>query len=732
MLNKIISNKFMNGYDYRPYQRESLEIVKNSRLNGDKRGLILLPPGTGKTLIAYEDALNVLNEFKEAELPAQILIVVPNKIIREQKQALVPLFDEDLKLFTTFENKWDPRKVKNADVILTTYQYFGIHQDKFKKLDLPIEYIILDEALHSFCNTYQKVIKTYHTKDRTPAYILGLAPTQYSIIGAKAQEISLEIHGEERKMVALEEIFNNNLLIDQTSEKDITKMIRQGYLAEIFVKRSATTTAVEFKKKYRIFNDRGDFEYNTPLIYSHLAAIAKKEFNELLLAEFKDIPENRQGKPTTIIALSIKHANDLEKHFQNNGVNAKAFHSKLKPSEQTKRLASFENGEFNTLIVVDKLKEGYDYPEIEVVIQARPIYSRPLYIQHIGRSWRRTKNKSSCLIIDIPWTIGKYSSYTMHTVFNRTVYRRPIENFFTKGPHIILKGVKNKDTLEIKDIVRMSSIGIREKQQSNLTKLLRLIHAIQSSFFTDHKLINKFFINEDLDRALEHIVKNKFGLSFMIEKFPNLYKNIVLDMKTDLLETIKKRDFVFLAGLSDYIHKDLANIINNRFFKTNFISRSWIKNSFLKILSDEKIIHKLFHNPHGHYLFFKRIVTSKVIDEYRMPKSIKYYLLKKIRIFNPSISTKEIVEYISPLCPFKELESTILSDTIYAVLKDFAPKQKLVIRMRYGLAPYSKSYTYKQIGTKLGYSSTRIQQIEDEAIHRLRHPSRSQALKIFL
>jgi RNA polymerase primary sigma factor len=84
---------------------------------------------------------------------------------------------------------------------------------------------------------------------------------------------------------------------------------------------------------------------------------------------------------------------------------------------------------------------------------------------------------------------------------------------------------------------------------------------------------------------------------------------------------------------------------------------------------------------------------------------------------------------------FKEPEERLidesLKETIRKSLETLSDKEQKVIKLRYGLDGVDP-LSLKEIGKRFNLTKERIRQIEKKAIRRLRHPSRSQALKAFL
>ncbi|HXF06700.1 MAG TPA: RNA polymerase sigma factor RpoD [Blastocatellia bacterium] len=65
-------------------------------------------------------------------------------------------------------------------------------------------------------------------------------------------------------------------------------------------------------------------------------------------------------------------------------------------------------------------------------------------------------------------------------------------------------------------------------------------------------------------------------------------------------------------------------------------------------------------------------------------------------------------------------------------LRLLTEREALILKMRFGLPPYDQEYTLEEIGRRLKVTRERIRQIEAKAIKKLRHPTRSQALRSFI
>ena len=61
---------------------------------------------------------------------------------------------------------------------------------------------------------------------------------------------------------------------------------------------------------------------------------------------------------------------------------------------------------------------GFDYPEIDLIVQARPTASLVLFYQQIGRGLRIHPDKKNCLIIDLVGNVEKFGKIEDLTIRN--------------------------------------------------------------------------------------------------------------------------------------------------------------------------------------------------------------------------------------------------------------------------------------------------------------------------
>ena len=121
-------------------------------------------------------------------------------------------------------------------------------------------------------------------------------------------------------------------------------------------------------------------------------------------------------KRIMIFAVTIEHAEKLAEFMGCNAV-----HSKLKKDVWRERVDRFKSGEDRMIVNVSQLSIGFDCPEVDCVIVARPTMSAALHVQIFGRGMRISEGKKDCLFLDL---VG---NYLRHGLPSNPKIRKPKE-----------------------------------------------------------------------------------------------------------------------------------------------------------------------------------------------------------------------------------------------------------------------------------------------------------------
>ena len=95
-----------------------------------------------------------------------------------------------------------------------------------------------------------------------------------------------------------------------------------------------------------------------------------------------------EGLPSVVFAMTIAHAEEIQRELLTRGISAAIVHSKMDDDERTLHLNMFESGEANVIVNVGCLTLGWDSPRVRKLFVARPTKSQALYIQMFGRATR--------------------------------------------------------------------------------------------------------------------------------------------------------------------------------------------------------------------------------------------------------------------------------------------------------------------------------------------------------
>jgi len=103
---------------------------------------------------------------------------------------------------------------------------------------------------------------------------------------------------------------------------------------------------------------------------------------------------------TLVFGVDIAHAEALCDRFLKANVNAAVIHNRLGDAERFSIVSRFKSQEIQVLCNVTIASYGFDCPEIDCVVSARPTKSMVLWLQSLGRGMRPAENKSECMVLD--------------------------------------------------------------------------------------------------------------------------------------------------------------------------------------------------------------------------------------------------------------------------------------------------------------------------------------------
>lgn len=105
--------------------------------------------------------------------------------------------------------------------------------------------------------------------------------------------------------------------------------------------------------------------------------------------------------PCVVFASHVAEAEVFAEQFRTNGVKCAVVHGKLVRGERDGILADFRAGRIPVVINVYVLTEGWDCPEVSMIIMARRCGSQTMLLQCVGRGMRPAPGKKVCRLFDL-------------------------------------------------------------------------------------------------------------------------------------------------------------------------------------------------------------------------------------------------------------------------------------------------------------------------------------------
>ncbi len=344
-------------YTLRPYQQEAVDIAVEFLAGPSKHNTIeVLPTGSGKSLIIASIV---------SRLDAPVLIFQPSKEILEQNLSKLESYGYRGSVYSACKGR---QEISNI-----TFATIGSVVNK-SDLFTNFPYVIVDECHR--VNAKEGMYKTFLASvEAAGAKILGLTATPY--------RLASNSFGSELRFLTRTrpKVFHEMIYFVQNR-----KLFDAGYLAKM-----EYATANGFDRERLEVNSTGA-DYTDESVQRYYRAL---NFQDKIVLAIEREMETR--KNALVFTRFVQEA-----EYLTHNISGAAIVTGETPKKERERLIDgFKAGDIPVVCNVGVLTTGFDYPELETVILARPTRSLGLFYQMVGRSFRPHPKKEYAKVVDM-------------------------------------------------------------------------------------------------------------------------------------------------------------------------------------------------------------------------------------------------------------------------------------------------------------------------------------------
>lgn len=328
----------------RPYQTEAIERARTLFRDGARRVLIILATGGGKTVVASDIIRSAVGKG------SRVLFLAHRRELIQQTADKLQRFGVRHGIIMAGERPALQHACQVASV-----QTLARRRDVLKSVDL----IFFDEAHHAAAGSYTDVLEWFPT-----ARVVGLTATPWRLDGK-----------------GLGDVFDAHVIASTPRE-----LKEQGFLVPV--------GGWEFEAidTSRARVQRGDYA-----VKDLAAEAAKPRVVGDIVEEWL---RHAEGKRTVVFCVNIETSQLVAQKFREAGVAAEHVDGEMATAERDAVLRRLRSGETRVVCNCNVLTEGFDCPELEVCVLARPTLSTSLYLQMVGRVLRPAPGKTQARIHD--------------------------------------------------------------------------------------------------------------------------------------------------------------------------------------------------------------------------------------------------------------------------------------------------------------------------------------------
>ena len=358
-------------YQLRDYQQKASDKAMDFFLDPKikRNGLIVIPTGGGKSWV-IADIANRLND--------NVLIFCPSREI------LIQNFEKMQKI-CPFDCAVYSASVGKKQIAKITFATIGSainHMEEFSHF----RYVLIDEC--HLVNPKEGMYKAFLSSLKCK--IIGLSATPYRLSSSRDFGSMLKFITRTRPCVFSEVIY----------QVQISTLLDMGYLSKLDyyamnpvgwneLNLKVNTTGADYTDKSVVK------EYERIDFYGFLVSIVQRLMNP---------KSGIKRKGILVFTRFLKEAERLTR-----SIPGTAIVSGDTPKKERERiLEAFKSGEIPVVANVGVLTTGFDYPELDTIVMARPTMSLALWYQIVGRVIRPHPSKEAGWIVDLAGNLKRF------------------------------------------------------------------------------------------------------------------------------------------------------------------------------------------------------------------------------------------------------------------------------------------------------------------------------------
>lgn len=347
-------------YTLRPYQKEAVAAALTAFEKEKHPFIVQAATGAGKSLL-IADICHALNEH--------VLILQPNKEILEQNYDKLKSYDPNIEAGIYSASKG------RKEIAKFTFATIGSIYKKPEQF-MHFKYVIIDEC-HGVDPKNLNGMLTSFLREIHCKHVLGLTATPYRI----DKIWSRDKWGGLTATASLKMI---NRITRTPFFKKIVYKIETGDLIE-----AGFLSPIEYFIEKKV--DLSELVVNTTGADFTAASLEKFATKQKRLDRIVSAIEysEKANKRTLIFCTSINQANKvMDRCLERGMINVTMVTGSTPMAAREYAVTQFKKGKVKHLLNVGVFTTGFDVPELDCIVMARPTMSLALYYQIIGRGVR--------------------------------------------------------------------------------------------------------------------------------------------------------------------------------------------------------------------------------------------------------------------------------------------------------------------------------------------------------